>query len=99
MSEYFSRDELRSMPRSELNDTGVFNLAFTTFGVSARQIIIAAFLTHRGTAHPTLIDHTHHEFYIMGRAPNDVRCYALECLVGDRPMIMDEEGKQCVLLA
>lgn len=98
MPETISKDELDTLSRSELNDELVLDIASRTFGVSTHQVILAALLANRGNAYGNHLDETYWNFWTMGRVPNDVRQYAIDCLLGRTVMITDEDGKEGLLL-
>jgi len=97
--EHITRDELDTLSHSELNDEFVLDLASRTFDVSVYQVIFAALLIKRGSAYANHIDHMFARFWHTGRVPKDVRRYAIDCLLGRTPMVVDEDATQSKLLA
>lgn len=99
MSEWISSKQLETISRSELNDTGLFQIMFEVFGLSTYQVFTAAWIHNKGCAYTNHIDMAFHEFVVMGRAPNHIREYAVKCLTGKAVLLIGDNGDEGILLA
>ena len=96
--ESITREELDRSSRSELNDDIILHLVSVTFGVSIHQIIRSSLVVSRGAYYESHAERLFENFWHTGHVPQDTRRYAINCLLGRTPLIIDEEATTAVLL-
>ena len=90
-SQHISREEIRTLPHSELNDDVLMDLVCREFGASAYAMMRSALMRTTGHIYETQIDTLFANMLVNGRMPPHIRKYLKDVLLGDEIFIRDTQ--------
>ena len=92
-SQHISREEIRTLPHSELNDDVLMDLVCREFNASAYNMMRSALMRTTGHVYETHIDNMFRTMLQTGRIQPHIRKYLKDALLGDEIYIPDaQEG-------
>lgn len=98
MRDRVTRDEIINSTHSEFNDEVLLDMASRVLGIGIHQIIFSA-MRSTGSDYSTHVDEAYKTFWAMGRVSKRVRQFTIDVLVGKRPVCIDQDGKEAILIA
>jgi len=97
-TQYISREELYTLPHSELNDDVLLDLACREINVSAYNMMRSALLRTTGNIYETHLNNMFNMMLQTGRIQPHMRQYLKDVLLGKEVYINDTENMTTAVL-